>query len=465
MVSCKEVCKIINESEQIFRECYSILNKFKNKEIINKKSGEIFKFQPKLATTLFKLDEYYRKIIQKEKKLIKNKKSYENKWFVKNLNSLNSYKKAINEAIEIGKGIGDSFAWIFYYRNTKFLNKHLEHQKISHTPPGIGGEAELQFIKNIFKFEEFFVLYHGITSFLRVGDVSLIDLKLGEVVALGEIKAINKDNKELNLSLHVIGPNKFGQNLSKLKKGGKPKKLPLNIESKLKIQLNNMGKFFDKNIMSIGKEDILNAYNIFNLQKLFDKITKKKIVIEKVSESLLIFGIRNNKKTLAKRILKEPRAQNNKIFEKVNLSSNVQNILDKSSSENQLILGELSINYFIGGTPIFWWPLQKKVLEKLFFKEIIFITIYNPYYFVKKLRESEFKITYTGVKWNFKISRLINGKTLSIENVNYFINAITYHLMKEEAIIELLLKLVEKAKNGEIIENSKTMIEITHIMI
>ena len=51
MVSYKEVCKIINGSEQIFRECYSILNEFKNKEIINKKSEKIFKFQPKLATT------------------------------------------------------------------------------------------------------------------------------------------------------------------------------------------------------------------------------------------------------------------------------------------------------------------------------------------------------------------------------------------------------------------------------
>lgn len=465
MVSYKEVCKIINEGERIFRECYSILNKFKNKEIINKESEEIFKFQPKLATTLFKLDKYYREIVQKEKKIINNKKSYENKWFVKNLNSLNSYKKAINKAIEIGKGIGDSFAWIFYNRNNKFLNKHLEHQKISHTPPGVGGEVELQFIKNVYKFEGFFVLYHGITSFLRVGDISLIDLKSGEAVALGEIKAIKKNNKELNLSLHVIGSKKIEQNLSKIKKGGKPKKLPIYIELKLKKQLKTMGKFFNKNIMSLGKEDVFNGYNISNLQKLFKKITKKKIVIEKVSESLLIFGIRNNKKTLAKRILKEPRVQNNKIFEKVNLSNNVLNIFDKSSSENKLILGELSTNYFPGGTPIFWWPLQREVLKELFFKEIIFITIYNPYHFVKKLRESGFKVTYTGVKWNFKISRLINGKTFSIENINYFISAITYHLMKEEAIIKILLKLVEKSKNREIMENSKIKLEMNHIMI
>lgn len=465
MVSYNVVCKIINENEQVFRECFSILNKFKNKEEIDEKSGEIFKFQSKLTTSLFKLDKYYREIVQKEKELIKNKKNYEHKWFVKKLCALNSYKKAINGAIEIAKGIGDSFAWIFYFRSTNFLNQHLQHQKISHTPPGIGGEAELQFIKNVFKFEGFFVLYHGITSFLRIGDVSLIDLISGEVVALGEIKAIKKNNKELTLSLHIIGSKKIEQNLSKIKKGGKPKKLPPNIESKLKNQLNNMGKFFNKNIMSIGKEDISNSYNIINLQKLFGKIIKKKIIIEKISESFLIFGIRNNKKTLAKRILKEPHIQNNKILEKVDLINNTKNILDKSSSENQLILGELSINYFIGGTPIFWWPLQKEALEELFFKEIILITIYNPYHFIKKLRESGFKVTNTGVKWHFKISRLINGREFSIENVNYFINAITYHLMKEETVIELFLKLVEKAKNGEFIENSKIELGITHVMI
>ena len=198
---------------------------------------------------------------------------------------------------------------------------------------------------------------------------------------------------------------------------------------------------------------------------MFEKITKNKVAVEKISESLLIFEIKNNKKTLAKRTLKETRIQNNKIFERVNLTNNVMGIMDMGSSENSLIVSELSTNYYPGGTPIFWWPLQEGVLQKLFFKECEFIIIYNPYHFIKKLKESGFKIKHTGVKWHFKISRLINGKTLSINDTNFFISAITYHLMKEEIVIETLQRLIERVKNGEIINNSSIVLEMTHIAI
>ena len=457
MISSKEVCEIINEGEKNLKECYLILNNLK----INRNTENIHLFQPKLATALFKLNKCYRDIVHEEKRLIKNKKNYKNKWFEEKLGTLKSYKEAINKTIEIAKGIGDSFAWIFYIKKANLITQHQEHQKITHTPPGIGGEAELQFIRNVYKFEGLFVLYHGITSFLRVGDVSLIDLLSGEVVALGEMKAVKKSDKELNISLHIIGSNKIEKNLSKIKKGENPTKLPLNIELKLKNQLKNMGKFFKFDYSPIGKEDILNGYNISNLQKLIKVMSRKKIAIDKISESLLIFGIKNNRKTLEKRIFNEPKL-NNRIFEKVNFTNHALSICDKESKENSIILGELSTNYFTGGTPIFWWPLEDKVLEKLFFKEFIFITIYNPYYFIKKLREAGFKIIYTGVKWYFNISIDINGGNFSINNIDYFINAIIYHLMKEESIIEILLRLIEKAKNGEIPGNSKTMLELNH---
>lgn len=187
MVSEKEIDRLLSDVEIEFKKCWDILSNIKEENLENI-TEDLLNFQPILATALFKLNSEYRKIVQEEKSLISRKNHVSLEWFKNRLKRLDQYKKLIKEAIKLGKVLGDSYAWIFYNRDRNLLNEHYKHQLITHTPPGIGGLGELEFIKNVNVTQEHFVLYHGITTFLRIGDISLIDLKNLRVSAIGELK-------------------------------------------------------------------------------------------------------------------------------------------------------------------------------------------------------------------------------------------------------------------------------------
>ena len=55
-------------------------------------------------------------------------------------------------------------------------------------PPGFGGIGETMFMKNVRMFGEYMVIYHGMTTILRIGDITFIDLKKLKVAGIGEIK-------------------------------------------------------------------------------------------------------------------------------------------------------------------------------------------------------------------------------------------------------------------------------------
>ena len=68
--------------------------------------------------------------------------------------------------------------------------------------------GEIQFIRHVPVVAGHLVLYHGITTFLRVGDVSLISLDgTRRVAAIGELKTRpDHEDEMLNISLLLHGP-------------------------------------------------------------------------------------------------------------------------------------------------------------------------------------------------------------------------------------------------------------------
>src|SRR5688572_31634327 len=57
-----------------------------------------------------------------------------------------------------------------------------------HTPPGVGGVGEREFVKN-FDAPGHVLIYHATTTFLRIGDVSFVHLPSRSVSAIVELKS------------------------------------------------------------------------------------------------------------------------------------------------------------------------------------------------------------------------------------------------------------------------------------
>ena len=149
-----------------------------------------------------------------------------------------------------------------------------KHEAIFHTPPGVGGKGELEFIDRFKVLNSNIVLYHGTTSFLRVGDISFIKIPTLELTAIGELKTQRIGPGKLEISVSAYGrkeiAEKFFKDLNeKIKTENwtdKTKKLnsfPPKIEEKLKKQIKEI-------LNSLAPKDIIDGevvkkYTDFNL--------------------------------------------------------------------------------------------------------------------------------------------------------------------------------------------------------
>lgn len=86
------------------------------------------------------------------------------------------------------------------------MEQHLACEEICHFPVTLGGIGELQFIKNVKQLGSCFVLYHGITNLLRLGDLTFINLNTMKIAGLGELKTVRKSETEISVQLTVISP-------------------------------------------------------------------------------------------------------------------------------------------------------------------------------------------------------------------------------------------------------------------
>src|ERR1700731_315751 len=176
----KQIRHLIDEAELSYRKVWSTLVSMKTG--VGLDGNAILAFQPTLASALFRLDDGYRKLIQAQRSDIRRKASIPEQRFRQRMRAIAEDLKALRSTMKIGRDIGDAFAWAFLREDQELIENHFSHPPNPHTPPGIGGRGELEFVRQ-FRPAGFLMLYHGATSFLRVGDVSFVDLKSGRVTA------------------------------------------------------------------------------------------------------------------------------------------------------------------------------------------------------------------------------------------------------------------------------------------
>lgn len=182
------ITKVLDEVEVELKRCWRTLAAMKDEPYDERYAYELIDFQSVLAPAIFRLNDSYVLLAQAKKLAVSRKRQVNAEWFRTRMRSIAKYQHAIKTVISIAKALGDSFAWIFYQRERELITRHLERERLDHTPPGIGGRGELEFIKQVKHIDGQLVLFHGITTFLRLGDISLIDLGTRTVTALGELK-------------------------------------------------------------------------------------------------------------------------------------------------------------------------------------------------------------------------------------------------------------------------------------
>ena len=140
----KQVRTFIDHADRSFRTCWQTLISLKKVEGLDGRA--LFDFQPVLASALFKLDDAYRRLVHFRGILIQKKASHAATRFRQRMRALDQDRKALRSAMRVGRNLGDAFAWIFYQYDQPSLELLFKNPPNPHTPPGIGGLGELEFI-------------------------------------------------------------------------------------------------------------------------------------------------------------------------------------------------------------------------------------------------------------------------------------------------------------------------------
>jgi hypothetical protein len=361
---------------------------------------------------------------------------------------LEKYEQVVSEAIKIGKAIGDGFAWLFYSPYSDLIFRHANHPVTKHTPRGIGSEGELAFISNVPAMAGYFVLYHGITSILRIGDVTLIDLKSLEIHGIGDLKSHESSPGTLSISLHAVGrtidlPDRVRSFLDEVAVKGKVQpavQMPLPLKERLQKQIKRMANAFaptdTKASIRIEHESKIGC-----LKTIQNGMAGSKIACASCGDGLLVVGVRaGDSRSLSARLFGTSGG-----FDGMDLEafrSDLNGIVDTDQPPgenwNSISVGTVSIAKLHCATPLPLWDLDADFLRQVLFQEVVLVTCYNPSFLVKKLKNEGFTVESTGNENKFRFYKPFLGGRATIDDSDPFVDMITQGFMSSDAVIDTI---------------------------
>lgn len=456
MISALKFRKLIDHTEKTYAKCWKFLSDWKEGRWVFS-ADELLSFQPTLAEALFHLSETYNALSQERRSVISRKKLLSPKWFNQRMKRLSRYQDAITELVNIGRILGDSFAWIFYRSERKHLRKHFAHQPIRQLPTGVGGRGELAFISEIRTWHGQFTIYHGITSFLRIGDVSFYDPVSKKITGIGELKTESNSGSAVELRLYLLWPansKKVWRRLSEpVKTAERP--LPFKRQQQLEKQLETMADSLNpskaQQVIKVRNKTHLNEF-----RQLAKRLSQRTLAVEQAGDGLLLCGFRSNReRSLFSRLL--PRATV-KIDKRLDgIETHWLKIVDMSQAgtsydTNCTFIGSLDLGAYPGTTPMFWWPVPLEFVRKLAFHEVTVITVYNPAHLIRKLRLLGFEVRLNGTQ--VSLTRRVGKVQAEMGDMHHFLHYIQQHLVWEDFVLEIFRKILRRVESGEIPSNT-----------
>jgi hypothetical protein len=311
-------------------------------------------------------------------------------------------------------------------------------------------------------FGRYFVLSHSITTFLREGDVSLIAPAAHQVAAIGELKSRKNSDTEIATSIYLVGGRKLPKNMLP-KISGKPQTgqsssatWDADFKERLKKQIGSMKRLFEIRESDIEPEKYRMSLAFAKLERLYSKSPSDEWGYVQVGRGLLLIGVRFEKSSWTEQAIKglpNEGGTYKRNMDRIPLLA--REIVDKNLPDNGVLIGTMFYpakgRYELGlkMRPVFWWPLSAEVRQAIIFKKMVVMTLYNPAFLIKALREAGFDVEFKNENVLHVTKKYGIGR-MHIVGMSYLYELIQTHLFTEETIVTMLRKSVEKVEKAKI---------------
>jgi hypothetical protein len=453
-VSAREIFAVIDASEAELRWCQQIVGSMMMGTVGTVTGEDIVGFQIRLYEAIAKLEKAYRITKQEEKRLIREKRRFKPEWFRHRMAKLAIYIGYLNEVLSIARAIGDGYAWFFYERDPQLIDEHLQLQQQKLLPPAQGALGEKLTLERMQGFDEKFLLYHGITTFLRMGDISLIDLEKMRVTCVGELKTTRIDPEHVTVHVSFIAgertnlPKKFKSVLPPNPEVKAPPLAPAiksNLDRQVKIMHESVGR-----AREAGKGPVIDGQFEFHHRELEEVVNRSHaggFEYIKAGDGLIIGALRLPRtKTLSASFI----GKEVKNLERIasGIEAWALKILAPGNEWNSINIGSfggaenLVTNSFC--LPFFAWPVATDVLADIAFGRVIVVTLFNRGHLLNRLNEKGFEIE-LGPKGQLHRARKKMGeKFMELENYDHFLSMVPQALMTEDAVMSMMDQTIDQ---------------------
>lgn len=193
-----------------------------------------------------------------------------------------------------------------------------------------------------------------------------------------------------------------------------------------------------------------------SLSNLLDSVDKsKQTFVVNPENNFIVIGLQAPCNSLAKTILGPPKI----VAPPSNISAKFLQISELSSIYNRIIMIDFTHDMYIGRIPIFWWNTETSIIEKLIFRRLFLLTIFNPV----SLYEYYVKQGFTIIEeknGDIRFEKQIDSKKITIGNIAHYFNLIANSFLSLEAVIRIIDKALAEVLKTEVTENTKFHISV-----
>jgi hypothetical protein len=448
-ISVSQIKKVVDEAGLHFEWCWQIFSAFKSGNTDDIDATSIRNFQLRLLDGLELLDGNFKLVKREQRRLVSEKQRYNSHWFRGRMAKLSSFCDSLKETMAVGRAIGDGFAWIFYANERDLVEQHLRSQRQILLPPKIGALGERLTLERLQGFDNKLLIYHGTTTFLRLGDISFVDLKRQSIAAIGELKTRKLNDQEVNVHLVMTATSRDGLPRAKnVGKSNSTRELDAPLGAKLNRQLETIGKAMTdaKNPEPSEKISVESVFHYDVVERVVSRSNFRRFEFENAGDGLLIGALRvSRSRSLGSRFFDKLRKIDEKILgiEKIVIS-----IVDESSNNNSIVLGSIGagdrdLPLDRTSIPFVFWPISPLTLYNILFGHVVVITIFNPAHFWSAIESRGFLVE-LDQRGKFRSATKSDGtKKVGLEHTGYFLNLISRALLSQGSALAMIDQSLE----------------------
>lgn len=440
-------------------------------------SMAILEFQPRLLKALQRLELEYLALAERKRDLINRKKELTSGWFRSRMRLLAKRQEALRDAQVIGRTMGDSFAWLFYRDEQRLLDEHAAQPLIVPIPTGVGGEGELAFVSSLPGFAGLFVLHHGITTILRLGDVSLVDVARSRVVAIGELKTHRPNDAELSIQVSLISPKGEAIDQSRLPAYDHSRQtaslqLSHAMASRLQRQLKRTATAIrpvqeppEARVIAVPGNDYAQE-----LAAAVRKARRGRWISHQAGPGLLFLAYRSLSRSLEGRLREMSKTAALRLGAGENPATAVIPLILRRSAHNSIVTG--SVLFAVNGLPhltrqampLVWLGVDRDLVLRMLTLDTQVIYVYNPAHLYAAFESKGWRVDKDGAPPEVVLRRQNGERVQSLHGMDWFMRDVTLGLRTEEQIATAIELGVPEMSTSEACRHVRVQLDIRHVM-